>query len=103
MLGQTEEPPSREKVIEFLQKVRAEFLAEVAKGKDGVEVSKTIGKQVFKGGMTTLQTAAMTLKTSGIAAATASASGTTSTLAAGGCAAAPGPIGLIVSGVIYSA
>ena len=53
--------------------------------------------------MTTLQTAAMTLKTGSIAAATTAASGTTSTLAAGGCAAAPGPIGLIVSGVIYSA
>ena len=54
--------------------------------------------------MTTLQTSSMALKSTSIAAATVAAQTSGQSVAmAGGAAAAPGPIGLIVSGVIFSA
>ena len=66
-----------------------------------------MGARVFKGGMMTLQTASMTMKSTAIAASTAAASasgaGASAMVSAGGGAAAPGPLGLIVSGVIFSA
>ena len=55
----------------------------------------------------TLQTASMSLKSTSIAVATATASAsgasTATVLSAGGAVAAPGPIGLLVSGVFFSA
>lgn len=107
LLAQADEEPSKDHTVQYLQRLRQEFLAEVAKGKNPEDVSDTMGSKVFKGGMTTMQTASMTLKTSSIAAATAAAqasgAGSGAMLSAGGGAAAPGPIGLIVSGVIFSA
>lgn len=99
--------PQREKVVEFLHKIRVEFLAEVAKGRSPEEVSKSMGAKIFKGGLMTLQTASMTLKSTTIAATTAAAAArgasASAVVVAGGSAAAPGPIGLIVSGVLFSA
>ena len=93
--------------MKFLHKIRLEFLEEVAKGRTPEEVGKSMGTQMFQGGMMTLQTASMTLKSTSIAAATAAASmgggGAATMMTAGGTAAAPGPIGLIITGVIFSA
>lgn len=82
-------------------------MAEVAKGKNEEDVAWRIGGKVFDGGVNIMQTASMSLATSSIAAATTAAQATGAStahiLSAGGSAAAPGPTGLIVSGVIFSA
>ena len=107
LLAKADEKPSKEHTVQYLKKLRLEYLAEVAKGKKPHEVLNYMSNRVFKGGMTTMQTASMTLSSSSIAAATAAAKATGAStgavLSAGGSAAVPGPMGLIVSGVIFSA
>lgn len=49
-----EDPPSKEKVVEFLKTIRIQFLAEVAKGRTPEEVGESFGKKVFSGGMMTM-------------------------------------------------
>ena len=90
-----------EKTIEFLRQLRAEFLAAVAQGQSPKEVSETMGTRVFQAGMFTLDTASMSMCSTniGLAAHSAAESGASSVLAA----AAPGPIGLIITGVIFTA
>ena len=66
-----------------------------------------MGSKVFQGGMDIMQTASLTLQASSLAAATsaaqASGAGAGAIIGAGSLAAAPGPIGLILTGVIFSA
>ena len=54
LLNDMEEAPSREKVVEYLKNLRTEFLKQVAEGGDPAAVSKSMGAQVFEGGMVTL-------------------------------------------------
>lgn len=54
LLEQSSEPPTREAVIQFLTKLRTEFLEQVAEGKTPEEVSESMGIRVFKGGVKTM-------------------------------------------------
>ena len=54
LLEQSKKAPKKEEVIEYLHNLRTLFLAEVEKGRDPTEVSNSLGKKVFTGGMTTV-------------------------------------------------
>ena len=95
LLEQSKKSPKREQVIEYLENLRLQFLEEVEKGRDPEEVSDTLGKQVFSGGMTTLKVTTLSMRSTAIV----TSAGMSTTLTS----AAPGPLGLIISGVVFTA
>lgn len=103
LLEQSKKTPKKEEVIEYLNNLRQLYLDEVAKGRDPDEVSSSLSSKIFSGGMTTMQAASMSIKSTTIAATTAAQATTTATVSGGLSAAAPGPLGLIVSGAVFSA
>lgn len=71
--------------------MRLEFLAEVEKGKNPEKVSKTLGFKLYQSGMIAMQSTLMTAK------------GAAAGLGAGIGGTTPGPLKLIVGGIIYTA
>ena len=104
VLAQLDVEPSKEQTIEYLKKLREEFLEEIANGKSAEELAESMGEKVFNKGVITMKGAALTVKatTMGASVAAATAAGTTAGAAATSVA-VPGPLGILAVGVIYSA
>ena len=76
MIALFDEGPSREKVVEQLKKLRAEFLAKIANGENPEQVAELMGERVFKNGVKGLGATAITLRSTAIAGSVAATSGT---------------------------
>ena len=60
-MAKIDEDPSKEKTIEYLKNLRAEFLAEVANGKNAEELAETMSERVFKKSVVTMKGASLTI------------------------------------------
>ena len=104
ILAQIDQEPSKEETVEYLKKLRSEFLAEVAKGKNPEELAESCGDKMFVKGVKTMKVASLTIQSTTISASVAASTATGATVCSSACSVAtPGPIGIIIVGVIYSA